>query len=340
MLSNSIWVILLILVLIVFSIYKFWTIALPALILASMRWQIRSRHKLKEKKVIIGHVNWSLLRGGAGIPLILLPGFGSHKYQWGNELYKLSLNYDLIIPDLPGGGMTQVESDAALTPIAQAERVKDLIEKLDIKLPCILIGASVGGLIAGLLVKKYPTLANQLILIDPAGLMGIKVTEVLEKYLYDSQHPFGYRNHTQLNNLYSLLFNNPPKIPIFIMKYLALVNRESIVVRERYASAIQPFILDGLKGVLENFPNRILLIWGRYDKLFDCSAAELLTNTSENIRVHIFDTGHLPYLEKPEATYKVIFKFLTETNSFNSSILFNSENSSNKQSAIIPGMAK
>jgi len=318
---SSIWIVPSIIALIAFFLYKFWSIGIPALVLASMRWKIRYRHRLKDKKITVGSVNWSFLRGGTGIPLILLPGFGSHKYQWGNELYKLSLYYDLIIPDLPGGGGTRVESDAALTPTAQAERVHDLIKALGINSPCVIISSSVGGLIAGLLVKEHPALVSQLILIDPAGLPGTKITEVLKQFVANGKHPFGYKNHIQLNDLYSLLFKTPPKMPKFIMKHLALMNRKSVVIRDRYASDIQPFILDGLKESINKFPNETLLIWGRHDSIFDSSAVDFFSDVTRNPHIHIVDAGHLPYLEKPEEVYQIICSFLA----VNSSLSFNSK---------------
>ncbi|WP_341659691.1 alpha/beta hydrolase [Vibrio sp.] len=295
-------------------LYNFLIITIPKFFLTYTRLKIRYCYQLKEERVKVGSVNWSFLRGGKGLPVILLPGFGSHKYQWGNEIYKLTSNYELIIPDLPGGGTTRVSPDAALTPIAQAERVSDFIDKIDIKQPCILIGASVGGLIAGILIKQKPTIARKLILIGPAGFKGERKTEVIENYLHNGQHPFSYTNYNQLKNLYALLFYNPPKIPKLIGNYLARVNKKAIHIRERYAKDMRPFILDGLDGALDKFPNQILIIWGKYDNIFDHTNSIQYSNKSNNIYTHIIEAGHLPYLEKPDKVYNLILRFLNDNN--------------------------
>lgn len=310
MLSSHIWITSCAVVASALCIYWAGIFGAPALMLALMRRNIRQRNQLQEHAVQVDDVTWSYLRGGLGSPLILLPGFGSHKYQWGPDLYKLARQFDLIVLDLPGGGSTRVAASAALTPDAQAERVIRLLDSIRITRPCILMGASIGGLIAGLVASRRRELVSRLILIDPAGLAGEEVSDVLKRFLDSGDHPFSYESRVQLDRLYELLFKKQPKLPAFLKEYLVRLNQGSISLRERYVHAVRPFVLNGLDGTLDSLATKVLLIWGREDKIFHSSAANRVAATSPHINVHLLDTGHLPYLEAPNNTYQIIHSFL------------------------------
>ena len=94
---------------------------------------------------------------GEGKPVILLHGFGEDGDVWEFQMEELKDHYRLIIPDLPGSGLSPLPNEAAPGLEYYAEIIHSIIitEKAE---GCILLGHSMGGYISLALVEKYPLL--------------------------------------------------------------------------------------------------------------------------------------------------------------------------------------
>src|SRR5579871_2701338 len=83
---------------------------------------------------------------GKGIPVMLLHGFAEDGTIWNNQVEYLKQNARLIIPDLPGSGLSD-QNENLLTIDDYADVVKVILDKENIP-SCIIIGHSMGGYIA------------------------------------------------------------------------------------------------------------------------------------------------------------------------------------------------
>ena len=93
---------------------------------------------------------------GSGKPIVLVHGFGEDHSVWHNQVAYFKNQFQLIIPDLPGSGSSQMTDDMSIDGMAviikkiiEAE-VQEEHEKI------ILIGHSMGGYIALAFAEKYP----------------------------------------------------------------------------------------------------------------------------------------------------------------------------------------
>jgi len=106
--------------------------------------------------------------GGSKPPLILLHGLTANGACWAAVAHTLEGDYDVIMPDARGHGKSSVPDDGYRYE-DHANDVVGLIEALRLS-PPILIGHSMGGLVAAVVASRNPKLLRCLILADPTFL--------------------------------------------------------------------------------------------------------------------------------------------------------------------------
>jgi len=105
-------------------------------------------------------------RHGAGPPLVLIHPLGADGSVWGPVLGRLAATHDVIVPDLPGFGVSPPLDEPA-TPAALAAAVASLLDELDTG-PVHAVGNSLGGWVA--LELALTGHASRVTAIAPAGL--------------------------------------------------------------------------------------------------------------------------------------------------------------------------
>jgi pimeloyl-ACP methyl ester carboxylesterase len=63
---------------------------------------------------------------------------------------------------------------------------------------------------------------------------------------------------------------------------------------------------------LERIKQPVQIIWGENDVFGDLNVAREMARVMPNSRLHEMDTGHLPFLDQPEETGRVIRDFLAQ----------------------------
>ena len=125
-------------------------------------------------------------RTGVGkSPLILLHGLTANGLCWTAIAHELEGEYDVIMPDFRGHGKSSAP-DYGYQYEDHANDVIGLVHGLGIS-PPILIGHSMGGLVAAVIASHYPALIRGLILADPTFLSSKRQREVRDSDVAD-QH--------------------------------------------------------------------------------------------------------------------------------------------------------
>jgi len=110
-----------------------------------------------------------LLRGGAGEPVLYLHGIGAPPGHWNAVHDGLSRQFDLIAPDHPGFGFSDVMDD--LDDIDDlVYHYLDLLDRLDLRQNVHLVGVSFGGWLAAELAAHSPDRFASLVLAAPVGI--------------------------------------------------------------------------------------------------------------------------------------------------------------------------
>ncbi len=99
---------------------------------------------------------------GAGKPVVLLHGFAEDSTVWKYQEEELSEKYQLIIPDLPGSGRSEMTGDMSIEGMAECI-YQLLCSELGNDAPgVIMIGHSMGGYITLAFAEKYPAMLEAL----------------------------------------------------------------------------------------------------------------------------------------------------------------------------------
>ena len=137
-------------------------------------WLAALEHAFPARDVVLGDGAVVRLRSGgpAQAPtLVLLHGIGSASASWLPCARELASDYRVIAWDAPGYGGSTPLADPAPRAEAYAERLEAALAALGIE-RCLLVGHSLGAIMAAALARARPARLAGLVLLCPAGGYG------------------------------------------------------------------------------------------------------------------------------------------------------------------------
>lgn len=237
-----------------------------------------------------------------GNSIILIHGWGADHRYFDFQLKPLS-KFRVIIPELEGLGSTPEPPEYSIH--RQAEKVHQLAASLGIS-QAVIIGHSMGGMIAQEIALSFPDFVQGLILEDTSpGLGNFLMTRIMT-----------YFSH--------LLCGTTPGIREFLAKRWAISYRNSdgaagALIAEYAWGSCSKILVKYVKAMRlwNSLPSlnwiRVptLVIHGEMDRMISIRQAEAL---SENIPsaelVTIPESGHTPHLERPDLFNEHMTSFL------------------------------
>lgn len=125
---------------------------------------------------------------GEGPVVVLIHGIASDKHFWQPMIEILtSQKYRVIVPDLLGHGGSPMPDYILYSSGDQARAVLGLLGKLKVK-ECILIGHSMGGLVASRMASIRPKAVSRLVLFEPplyADIPEFKTHQKRRQFYFD-----------------------------------------------------------------------------------------------------------------------------------------------------------
>ncbi|KUN24920.1 carboxylesterase [Streptomyces antibioticus] len=107
-------------------------------------------------------------RDGEGVPLVFVHGWTADRHRWDHQLAHFAKKRRVIRLDLRGHGES---SGAGVRTIAElANDVLALLDHLEIE-RCVLVGHSMGGMIAQTITLAHPERVERLVLVNSIGRM-------------------------------------------------------------------------------------------------------------------------------------------------------------------------
>jgi pimeloyl-ACP methyl ester carboxylesterase len=254
---------------------------------------------------------------GAGKPLILIHGFAEDGDIWSNQINALQQYFQLIIPDLPGSGKSELIADMSIE--GMAEVIKELIthelkflrqtaEAEEAFVP--IAGHSMGGYIALAIAEKYPQLISSIALVHSTA--------------------FADSEEKKANRLKSIEFVKKNGAFEFLKAVItdlfteewAAANPEAIELQiEKCKSFSDEAIIQYYKTminrpdrteVLKNFNKPIHFIIGEQDKAipFQQSLQQSYLPNQSYINI-LRNTAHMGMLEEQEKVNKILIDFMS-----------------------------
>ena len=250
------------------------------------------------KKIAIRGCSITLMRGGAGEPLLVLHG-ASGAGAWLPFMASLAEKFDVIVPEHPGYGAS--DTPDWLDGIHDlAYFYLDFLDELDLD-RVHLVGISIGGWIAAELAVRDTHRLASLTLADAAGIHLPGVAQVDTFLSTDEQRirDFFY-DQTRADEMIARVLR--PEL-------------EDIAMKNRIATARLAWQPRGHDPHLAKWLHRIdvptLLIWGANDRLFPKDYAFAWQKLIPGSQVAIVsECGHVPHLEKPDAFVSTLASFI------------------------------
>jgi len=244
------------------------------------------------KTIPTTHVPVRYYEGGQGAPLVFLHGAGGLDLAL-DFLRTLAERFHVYAPLVPGYGDSE-ECGELRDMLDFTLHTWDVIEALGVKNP-ILVGFSMGGMIASEMAAIAPHDVNRLALIAPAGLWldDHPIPDIFALMPYDLPKLLFY---DEAAGTKALTANTDTSDPGFLQAFLVQNARQLGAA----GKILFPIPDRGLSQRLYRIQAKTLLIWGESDKLIPPVYAQAFQRGIAGAdTVMIPKAGHLVAFEKP-----------------------------------------
>jgi pimeloyl-ACP methyl ester carboxylesterase len=251
------------------------------------------------KTVQTHHVPVRYFEGGSGPDLVFLHGAGGVTAE-DPFLNGLARSHHVYAPLVPGYGDSE-EAPEIRDMLDFTLHTSDVVAALGLKDP-ILVGHSMGGMIAAEMAAVAPNDVSRLALIAPAGL-------------WDDDHPIADLFSTMPYEMPELLFHDVAAgtammtaglqidDPGFLQKYL-VTNARQLGMAGRI---LFPIPERGLAGRLYRIKAKTTIVWGDSDRLIPPVYAHGFKKGIKGAElVSIPEAGHMVILEKTDAVVEAV----------------------------------
>ncbi|XOZ32903.1 alpha/beta fold hydrolase [Halomonadaceae bacterium KBTZ08] len=267
----------------------------------------------EERMEIDGHrIHYWRIGSGHGTPVVLLHGFGASKETWASLIPAiLQRHMTLYLPDLPGFGQSDYRADARYTYEVQAHRMGEWARHLALP-PAYWVGSSMGGAIGATLAANHPERVAGLVLMNAAG-MGSARHSPMESQLLQGRNPLIPGDASETRSLFRYTTWRGQAVFSRVMP-LAMgpeMRHRRPINQHLFMDMMQP--RERIPELLARVQAPARVIWGERDQVVDVSCAHHYGALLPRAQVTILrGVGHLPMLEAPLRTARVVRRFMRE----------------------------
>jgi pimeloyl-ACP methyl ester carboxylesterase len=241
----------------------------------------------------------------SALPLVLLHGIGSGAASWVQQFEGLGASRRVLAWDAPGYGASTPVAAESPVAIDYANVLQQWLDALDIE-RCVLVGHSLGAIIAGAFAAAHSQRVAGLLLLSPAGGYGAALAEVRASKrdqrlaMLSELGPQGLAEKRSANML-SAHANDEAR---------AWVRwNMSRVIPHGYAQATHLLANADLAGDLVRFEGRINVAVGADDTITPLAACERIALAARTQLQVVPHAGHAGYIEASAAYTAIIDAF-------------------------------
>lgn len=262
---------------------------------------------------------------GSGQPLVLLHGFGASIGHWRKNIPALAAaGYQVFALDLLGFGASE-KPPIAYSMDVWLELLRDFWQA-HIQQPMVVIGNSIGGLLALMTLAEHPDITRGGVLLNPAGGLNHRPEEliwplrlVLGSFAKLAGStivgPFLFnqvRQKHRIRNSLRQVYRNPDAITDELVEILYRPSCDP-GAQQVFASILNAPAGPRPEELLPRVQAPMLLLWGEEDPWTPIKGARIYQQAPGTIDFQsIPQTGHCPHDERPEIVNSRIVEWLQQ----------------------------
>jgi pimeloyl-ACP methyl ester carboxylesterase len=248
-------------------------------------------------------------RRGQGTPVVLLHGNG-HDHRDYDAIVPALSRFQTIAVDWPGCGASEAPAAPETAGVAAyGDALEDVIDGLGLA-SAVFVGNSVGGTTSIRLAARHPERVRALVLVDTGGFTPPSVAARATCWLLGREIVRRYTG-ARFARWY-LKRKNAHVDAVLDRVRAARGNPASIAVEAAlWRSFARPENDMSAEAASVRCP--ALIVWGRRDPVVREAADGRRAHAAiRGSRYHVLETGHVPFVEDPEAFLAVLVPFLDE----------------------------
>ncbi|WP_027801112.1 alpha/beta fold hydrolase [Paraburkholderia dilworthii] len=254
---------------------------------------------------VLGFREAGSARENGALPLVLLHGIGSGAASWVQQFEALGVNRRVLAWDAPGYGMSTPVVPQSPVAADYTSVLTEWLGALGIE-RCVLVGHSLGAIIAGGFAAMHPQSVADLLLLSPAGGYGAASADVRETKrdqrlaMLNELGPQGLADKRSANMLSA---HAGDEARAWVRWNMARV------IPHGYAQATHLLANADLAADLARFKGRINIAVGADDTITTPAACERLALAAGTQLQVVPHAGHAGYIEAPTAYTAIIDTF-------------------------------
>ncbi|QIE30046.1 2-succinyl-6-hydroxy-2,4-cyclohexadiene-1-carboxylate synthase (plasmid) [Caballeronia sp. SBC2] len=241
------------------------------------------------------------------MPIVMLHGIGSGAASWVRQMETLGDAHHVLAWDAPGYGKSTHVEPASPVASDYADALSDWLDALGIE-RCILVGHSLGAIIAGSFASRQSARVAALLLLSPAGGYGAAPEHVREEKrdarlaMLAELGPQGLAEKRSANMLSAGAVEDARE---WVRWNMARINLAG------YAQATHLLANADLASDLKHFKGRVAVAVGAEDTITPPAACEQIAKAA-NVSLQVIPgAGHAGYIEAPLRYSALIEAFST-----------------------------
>lgn len=273
---------------------------------------------VQDEYVQVGEVRTRYRTAGEGEPtLVLIHGLGASLESWQWNIDALANHYRTVALDVVWFG----KSDKPMREVSAnyfGDFIVGFLDAIGVR-QAVLVGNSMGGMIAVKTALMYPARVAGLVLVGAAGFgpelawwLRLRSLIPMRKFVRPSMSTFRFA-------LRQLVYDPAVVDDDYVRVFVEMANQPGAMEANRRVlrfgvdwRGIKPAALDQIRDSARAIRVPTLIVWGKQDRVVPVSHAHIARKSIPNARVHIFDRcGHAPMLEKPEEFNRLVAEFVT-----------------------------
>ena len=248
---------------------------------------------------------------GSGKPVMLVHGFGETGDVWSNQVDFLKDKFQLIVPDLPGSGRSEMIDDMSMEGMAEA--LKDILDK-EVELPggeVSLVGHSMGGYITLAFVEKYESLLHSFGLFHSTAFPDSEEKKAARQKSIEfiKEHGAFEFLKTSTPNLFAP--RSKEKTPDMVNKFVQSLSGFTPEALISYYEAMMK--RPDRTQVLKNAKIPLLLVLGQHDTAVPIEDGLKQCSMADKTYFHLLhESGHMGMFEEVDKSNRLLEDFLSE----------------------------